>query len=75
MAIQIGDRVAWKDRGQGVVTNFHGYYIGVAFDDEEDCYHDLGGRCKLGHGYYVPANELRIAEPQNISAPTRRREW
>lgn len=72
-SIKVGDTVKINDsrrsmiptnRGQhfsgiGRVVEVVGGSIGVCFDDDMNG-HDLGGKCRYGHGWIVPKNALSV---------------
>jgi hypothetical protein len=85
MDIKIGDRVSFQDQcvadgrliyGTVILVHPDKRHQGVAFDDRHSDFHNLGGSCMDGHGYYINPKHLTVVEPMNVPSQLgRRREW
>lgn len=55
----IGDRIRFIDNGDiGTIVYIDDFY-GIRFDNErKGRYHDLSGKCKDGHGFWLSAGSL-----------------
>ena len=59
-----GCRVVYTRLGRrqgltGTVVRVDGSVIGVHFDECDASFHDLGGLCENGHGYWVYEDSIR----------------
>ena len=59
----VGARVINSQRGTGVVCEIlDDYTIGVHWDISKSYYHDCGGKCPDGFGYYIGPSVLTIID-------------
>lgn len=66
---QVGDRVTVKDNGVGTVLAVdHDGWPGVKFDISTPGYHDLGGLCEYGHGYWCQPEDVTVIERPSAAA-------
>lgn len=66
---QVGDRVMIVESGNPRLVGLEGTvrvpiddggWIGVVFDTEIACGHDLDGMCESGYGWYFPSHKAKI---------------
>ena len=70
--LQVGDRVCWEANGNRVGTVVQAVgdgWVGVAFDEHDDAFHNLDGLCKEGHGYWLYDDMLTLIETSYTPEP------
>lgn len=55
---KVGDRVKSKDGLLGHISYFLDGHVGVVHDNRNEMFHNLGGKCGSGYGWWYRSSSL-----------------